>query len=149
MSNLQSSDPYEVLGIDPHCTDEELKKRYHELAQQFHPDKGGKEDDFKLVSQAYQKILNRPRINIPPFRMHPLYPNDESFIVAQISATIAEIKRGKHIELVYNRSYACLACNGTIKTGEPPCKACMGHGYFTKTEHLTAVLKGEEHVHEA
>ncbi|MEI3279498.1 MAG: J domain-containing protein [Eubacterium ramulus] len=30
--------PYEVLGVSPGATDEEIKKAYRRLSRQYHPD---------------------------------------------------------------------------------------------------------------
>ncbi len=48
-------DYYEVLGIPKNSSKEDIKKAYRKLAHQFHPDKkGGNEQKFKEVSEAYQ-----------------------------------------------------------------------------------------------
>ena len=31
-------DPYKVLGVSPHATDEEVKAAYRDLARKYHPD---------------------------------------------------------------------------------------------------------------
>jgi len=50
--------PYEVLGLDRNCTDDEVKKRYRELMAVVHPDRTqGKTSYFAaLVNKAYDQI---------------------------------------------------------------------------------------------
>lgn len=49
---------YEILGIDETASKEEIKKAYHDKAQETHPDKeGGSQEKFLEVSRAY-KILS-------------------------------------------------------------------------------------------
>jgi len=50
---------YDTLGIAPTATPVEIKKAYRKLALIHHPDKGGKEEDFKRITGAY-KILVDP-----------------------------------------------------------------------------------------
>jgi DnaJ-class molecular chaperone len=39
-------------------TAQELKKQYHKLAKKHHPDNGGKDDNFKKISHAYNMLTN-------------------------------------------------------------------------------------------
>ena len=58
--------PYEVLGITPDASDEEIKKAYRRLSRKYHPDanvdnphKEQAEEKFKEVQAAYQSIMNK------------------------------------------------------------------------------------------
>jgi len=48
--------PYEILGVQPSATDAEIKQAYRKLAMKHHPDRGGDEEQFKKISDAYNLI---------------------------------------------------------------------------------------------
>jgi len=50
-------DPYQLLGISKNATAEQVRKRYHQLSQVFHPDKqGGNLDAMKRLNEAHDSI---------------------------------------------------------------------------------------------
>jgi curved DNA-binding protein CbpA len=50
---------YDELELPTYCTFDEIKQKYRILAQTHHPDKGGDEEKFKRIKQAYE-ILSDP-----------------------------------------------------------------------------------------
>ena len=57
-------DPYEVLGVSPSASDEEIKRAYRELAKKYHPDNYANNplselasEKMKEINEAYDTIL--------------------------------------------------------------------------------------------
>jgi len=51
-------DPLKVLGLPKNYTAEMLKESYKRLALKAHPDKGGSEYLFKLLTECYKYLAN-------------------------------------------------------------------------------------------
>lgn len=52
-----SKDYYDILGVPKSASKDEIKKAFYKLAHKYHPDKkGGNEDKFKQVNEAYQVL---------------------------------------------------------------------------------------------
>ena len=55
-SNLQDQ-AYEVLGLEPGSTDEDIRKAYHRLIKRVHPDSGGTAVLMAQVTEAKDILL--------------------------------------------------------------------------------------------
>lgn len=49
---------YEILELDIGCSQSEIKKSYRQLAKTHHPDRGGDEEKFKKLNEAYSVLSN-------------------------------------------------------------------------------------------
>lgn len=70
--------PYDVLGVKPSASKEEIKKAFHKLAMKHHPDRGGDTEKFKQISGAYAAIKDRK----------PQQTNSQTFTYSQGGVTI-------------------------------------------------------------
>lgn len=59
---MSGKNPYDILGIQPTASKEEMKKAYRKLSLKHHPDRGGDEEKFKEISSAYETLTN-PELN--------------------------------------------------------------------------------------
>lgn len=55
---MNLSEAYKELELSDGASKDEVKKSFKKLAAKHHPDKGGSEDKFKKINEAYQMCLN-------------------------------------------------------------------------------------------
>lgn len=59
---LDHQNPYEVLGVPPESSIEQIKQRYRQLAKVFHPDmQNGDTSAMKRLNEAYDKICQEKK----------------------------------------------------------------------------------------
>jgi tetratricopeptide (TPR) repeat protein len=66
MAPINLVDCYQVLGLEAGVSIEDLKKAYHRLARQYHPDVNpddqNSQDKFVAISEAYQHLLQLAQV---------------------------------------------------------------------------------------
>lgn len=141
---------YEVLGVNETATQDEIKKKYRQLAKENHPDAGGDEELFKKISTAYDVLGDdQKRRQYDGQRRNPFGANmDDVFsqmfnqrsnggqrpvhssnITVNIG-TLNSYKGGKHT-LSYRRQASCDPCSGT-GGDKKLCNTCGGTGVTIK-----------------
>jgi molecular chaperone DnaJ len=152
-------DFYKILGVNENATQDEIKKTYRKLAVEHHPDKGGDENTFKRISEAYDTIGDENKRNqydnqrknpfangggFDPFGGGGFNPFGDMFANMQhrqrkraVPDKIIEITLGAiesfnagEKNIVYSRNHKCGGCNG--EGGEKSvCSNCGGKGITT------------------
>lgn len=129
---------YEVLGIKPGASQEEIKKAWKKMALEWHPDRNKSSEaevKIKEINEAYEILSGKkekPReqnqqqrnpFNNGGFRMkaRPLH------LVLDLS--VEEIFHGTNKKVLFNVDRLCTTCNGA--GGETnTCQNCKGQGIF-------------------
>ena len=66
------ADPYQILGVSPDASDEEIKRAYRKLAKKYHPDANPGDEyaakKMQEINDAYDRIKN-PEKNQGPVRV--------------------------------------------------------------------------------
>jgi DnaJ homolog subfamily A member 2 len=140
---------YEILNVEKNATINQIKKQYLKLAVILHPDKGGSDDEFKQLAEAY-KILSDPEkrklydtygktenINLPktdPFEMFTNMFGMKSINPLDIHITkdfdLYNLYSGIADEIHYERNIPCNNCNGKGEIFKEVlnCSVCNGKG---------------------
>lgn len=89
--------PYEVLGVSPNSTPDEIKAAYRDLAKKYHPDvcsDEGAEDRLKEINAAYDQIKNGAKSSFGhPFgNAQSAYDDFVAFARAQAAKAQADVR---------------------------------------------------------
>ena len=157
-----NKDYYSILGVDRGISQDDLKKTYKTLSKQYHPDKkGGNEEKFKEISEAYnvlgdeQKRREHDMGGRSPFgghhggHHHGGGPGmDEIFkqffggqqqqrvrkgknLNIPLTVTLEEVFHGSSKTLRYSRNVNCVGCGGNGGKTQP-CNGCGGKGFIER-----------------
>lgn len=159
--NMDKKDYYEVLGLKKGANASEIKKAFRTLAKELHPDKGGDENAFKEVNEAYEVLSDndkkqkydqfghegpRPGGNDPfgfgGFRngfagfsgfqqQHPAERFGDNMSL-NIRLSLEEIFNGVKKTYKYTRNDSCDSCGGHGGTDIDNCGSCNGSGVITR-----------------
>ena len=126
---------YELLGVLPTATDEELKKAFRKKSLKMHPDRGGDTDKFQELNLAYdtlkdpQKRAAYDRLGEEGMKAgagaqdafggmfgQDKGPKKTKSIIHPVKCTLEELYNGKSTRIKITRDRICKKCDG--KGGE-------------------------------
>jgi DnaJ-domain-containing protein 1 len=53
---MSSAEAYRRLGLDRGADESEVQRAYRQKVKEVHPDRGGDEEEFKAVTEAYERL---------------------------------------------------------------------------------------------
>jgi len=151
-----NKDYYKTLNINSNSSTDEIKKAFRNLSKTHHPDKGGDENRFKEISEAYDTLGNEEkRREYDHQRSNPFHgrqhhgggPNmDDLFnqffnrggqqqqvkkgrnLNIPLTVSLEDVFFGHTKKLRYSREVKCGTCKGTGGNSHT-CHICKGHGH--------------------
>lgn len=144
---------HKTLGISPGASPDDIKRAYRKLALKHHPDKGGDEEQFKKITEAYEYLSGKRNGRLDyderPFdfpegfqhfmygfgpRQQPRPPSTDAEVGLQFSLNIEQIRQGKTHNFQYTKSEDCVDCKGVGGESKNKCLDCNGFGVRQRTE---------------
>ena len=131
--------PYNILNVSKNASEAEIKKAYRKLAAKHHPDKGGDENLFKQINEAYSTIGSSEKKqeyeasqNFGGFgdvfgnfgsifegffgsnRIRRTQPHEQTDneIMFDLKISLAQIKEGISQNIIFSRNKKCYKCSG-------------------------------------
>ena len=58
MSNCDGIDLYKILNVNRNCNKNDIKKSFNKLVLKHHPDRGGNDEIYEIILNAYNILIN-------------------------------------------------------------------------------------------
>jgi len=111
IQNILGMSAYRILGVQPSCTDDDLKNAYKNLARKHHPDKRryhpeGSDELFRKYTNAYESIKRLRNMEVIPVNTpivrtsnrNQSAPSQSELIIPQLLTSIEESEIETYLE---------------------------------------------------
>lgn len=121
---------YEILGVSKDASQSEIKKAYRDLVKIHHPDKGGSDEKFKEISEAYEILSDTQKRQDYDFKQnlgnssfHQFFTNFNGDFSSMFNQSFGSQAKGMDIRVTVNLTIEEVY-NGTKKSID------IGYGGF-------------------
>ena len=115
-------DPYKILGIHKDFTGEQLRAAYKKMALQVHPDKGGTEYLFKLVTLCYRNLAKE----------YNKKKTDKQYAELKSEFVKTQQPKQRNINVDYSKSFNLEKFNNLFDQNKIESVEDTGYGEFLK-----------------
>lgn len=98
-------DPYQVLGVSKKFTWDELTQAYRRTAKMVHPDRGGSEQMFQLVTECFRKLGYEYKMRTDNKSHHDLKKEATQYYSDRPVATRGDAKADENFNDRFNRVF--------------------------------------------
>jgi len=102
-------DPYKILDVPRNASQEEIKKKYKQMAMKHHPDKNGGDDtQFKKLRTAYESLTEHHKVPSPTMHFNDMFNIHNIFEqmhqqrysrFVEIQLTLEDLYNGKSMKI--------------------------------------------------
>jgi DnaJ-class molecular chaperone len=159
---------YDVLGVDPGCSADDLRRAHRALALRLHPDKGGDSGQFQEVNAAYETLKDPASRRLydaglggdgwgGPAEQQQQQQRDVVSLAALVKDLLGKVAGKKQREMVEAAQNERLVVSHRMPLADAwsltpqtvcgtrriPCRACGAHGSVSGRAHACKTCDGQ------